>query len=170
MNLPNRGAGRVWRGARGWRGWALIAIAAVAAPSLVTYFGSGSGLSALPALRERMITREALLAILESPAKSRITLVDVRSKSENMAVRIPASRNVPLNELGDRAGEFDRSETIVLYCATQVRSSRAWKILNRLGFENVFVLQGGMEQWIDMRGPVETPRILPWQIGKGCES
>lgn len=113
---------------------------------------------------------EKLMAILESSRADEITVVDVREDWEHQAVRIKGSLHIPWKKIKAQSGQLNPKGTIVLYCSTYVRSSRAWNELNKLGFKDIHILDGGMEGWIDIRGLVETPRAIPWQEGKGCES
>lgn len=117
-----------------------------------------------------VLTPTQVVALLDGPTGSSVVLIDVREPDENEAVRIPKSLNLPLSQVRWRIADLDRNATLVVYCFTQVRATKAWIRLRRLGFEKVIVLKGGLKAWFDIRGPVETPRVLPWQIGKGCES
>ena len=38
-----------------------------------------------------------------------------------------------------------RKKLIILYCATGVRSLKGKEVLNKLGYENVYNLKGGMD-------------------------
>ena len=116
------------------------------------------------------LTPAQVVALLDAPAGASVVLIDVREPDENEAVRIPGSLNMPLSEVRWQVADLDPQATLVVYCRTQVRATKAWARLRHQGFENVFVLKGGLKAWFDIRGPVETPRMLPWQIGKGCES
>ncbi len=60
--------------------------------------------------------------------------VDVRTPAEHAAGSRPGSLNIPLDELERRAGELDKSRTIVLCCASGARSGVAASILKRKGF------------------------------------
>ena len=40
-----------------------------------------------------------------------------------------------------------RSEEIVVYCKAGVRSMDACRVLNELGFERIYNLEGGMMRW-----------------------
>src|ERR1043165_9947389 len=49
---------------------------------------------------------------------------------------------------------FDRSRTVILYCASGGRSALAGKVLKDMGYEKVFNL-GGFNDWADSGGAVE---------------
>ena len=86
-------------------------------------------------------------------------VLDVREPKEFTGElgHIPGSTLVPLRELAERAGELraHRNGPTVVVCRSGVRSTTAAAILEGLGFDQVFNLQGGMVDWNDRRLPVE---------------
>ncbi len=93
-----------------------------------------------------------------------IVLVDVRDSNEWDAGHIPGARHVPRGYLESRiegiAGA-DRSQEIVLYCATGQRSALAAHTLEALlGYENVKSMTGGITLWKDRGYKVEVPKSL----------
>jgi len=94
---------------------------------------------------------------------SRPLLVDVREQHEYEAGHIPGAVHVPRGHLESRiegkAG--DRSQPIVLYCASGQRSALAAHTLQSLlGYEDVASMNGGITLWKDRGFEVETPRAL----------
>lgn len=74
-------------------------------------------------------------------------LIDVRSPNEFASGHIDGARNLPVSELGARAGELEpRDQPIVLYCASGARSAMAARTLRSAGFTQVFNL-GAMGNW-----------------------
>ena len=93
-----------------------------------------------------------------------IVLVDVRESTEWDAGHIPGAKHVPRAYLESRiegiAGA-DRSQEIVLYCATGQRSALAAHTLtDQLGYENVKSMTGGITLWKDRGYKVEVPKAL----------
>jgi glyoxylase-like metal-dependent hydrolase (beta-lactamase superfamily II)/rhodanese-related sulfurtransferase len=86
-------------------------------------------------------------------------LLDVREPQEYIGElgHIPGSALVPLRELAERVDELraHRTGPTVVVCRSGVRSTTAAAILEGLGFEQVYNLQGGMVDWNDRRLPVE---------------
>ena len=76
-------------------------------------------------------------------------IVDVRSAAEFAAGHAAGSRNIPLDELGRRARELDKSRCVVLCCASGARSGMAQGTLRKLGFEDV--VNAG--SWRSLRAP-----------------
>ena len=93
-----------------------------------------------------------------------IVLVDVRESTEWDAGHIPGAKHVPRGYLESRiegAAGADRSQEIVLYCASGQRSALAAHTLKeQLGYENVKSMTGGITLWKDRGYKVEVPRAL----------
>jgi adenylyltransferase/sulfurtransferase len=95
----------------------------------------------------KQIDVEELHALLE--AKKPVFLLDVRRPSEHETVALPGSLLIPLDELDQRADEIEAppGALIVAYCHHGVRSLSAAALLERLGFEAVASLRGGIDAW-----------------------
>ena len=91
-----------------------------------------------------------------------IVLVDVRESTEWDAGHIPGAKHVPRAYLESRiegAAGADRSQEIVLYCASGQRSALAAHTLKeQLGYENVKSMTGGITLWKDRGYKVEVPK------------
>jgi rhodanese-related sulfurtransferase len=87
-----------------------------------------------------------------------IALIDVRGPDEFSGPlgHIASARNVPLPELPRRVAELrSLTETpVVLVCKTDKRSASAAVMLDAAGFQDVFVLRGGMVRWNEAGFPV----------------
>ncbi len=74
-------------------------------------------------------------------------LIDVRSPEEYAAGHIEGAKNIPVDEIGDRAAEVgDVHGPVVVYCRSGIRSARAKSTLEAAGFHHVHNL-GGMNRW-----------------------
>jgi rhodanese-related sulfurtransferase len=62
---------------------------------------------------------------------------------------ITSSINIPLEELEEHAKEWPKHKKIVVYCAHDQcpLSHRAYELLTKLGFQNVFAYEGGIKEW-----------------------
>lgn len=87
-----------------------------------------------------------------------IAVIDVRGPDEfsGPLSHIANARNVPLPELPRRVAELrPLTETpVVLVCKTDTRSASAAVMLDAAGFQDVFVLRGGMVRWNEAGFPV----------------
>jgi rhodanese-related sulfurtransferase len=84
-------------------------------------------------------------------------LVDVRETKEFEGGRLPKAVHIPLSQLDSRGSELARyaGRPIVAYCMSGNRSRMAGRALARLGFTDVYHLQGGYRAWKDAGLPVE---------------
>lgn len=75
-------------------------------------------------------------------------IIDVRTPEEYLQGRIPTSVNIPLNILKNEIQNknIPKSTKIIVYCQRGSRSSKAAKILDDLGYIDVYNL-GGIENW-----------------------
>src|SRR3954466_9129982 len=92
-----------------------------------------------------------------------VAIVDVRESDEWDAGHLPSAKHVPRGYLESRieGAVPDRSQRVVLYCASGNRSALAAKTLrDELGYENVESMTGGITLWKDRGYDVETPRRL----------
>jgi molybdopterin/thiamine biosynthesis adenylyltransferase/rhodanese-related sulfurtransferase len=90
-------------------------------------------------------------------------LVDVREPEEWAAGHIPGAKHVPKSYLESRieGAVPDRSQHVILYCASGNRSAWATRTLvEDLGYEHVESMTGGFTLWKDRGYDVELPRTL----------
>ncbi|TFW15494.1 MBL fold metallo-hydrolase [Duganella callida] len=86
-----------------------------------------------------------------------VQIVDVREAPEfiDRLGHLEGARLVPLSQLNERMGEFDRAQPIVAVCRSGVRSAQASVLLTKAGFGQVANLAGGMLRWKIEGFPVE---------------
>lgn len=86
------------------------------------------------------------------------TLIDVRQELEHYRGFIPGSVNIPRGSLEfniedpafwDAVGlyEPEKNERIILYCLKGQRSTLAAESIKKLGYTNVYVIEGGYKNW-----------------------
>ncbi len=73
------------------------------------------------------------------------TIIDVRTSDEMKTGYIEGAINIEVGNIQDI--DLDKSETIIVYCATGMRSSQAAEALIEMGYENVYNLDGGILNW-----------------------
>jgi len=90
---------------------------------------------------------EAHQMLEEEPAE--IILLDVRTEKEYEERHIPDAISIPLSGLESRIGELDKykSKKIIVYCLSGSRSKTASETLVQHGFENVYNMLGGLNEW-----------------------
>jgi molybdopterin/thiamine biosynthesis adenylyltransferase/rhodanese-related sulfurtransferase len=90
-----------------------------------------------------------------------VVVVDVRETDEWDTGHLPGARHVPRGHLESRieGAAPDRTQRVVLYCASGNRSALAARTLREdLGYEHVESMIGGYTLWKDRGYAVEVPR------------
>jgi len=84
-------------------------------------------------------------------------VLDVRDAASYAAGHVLGARNVPLADLGQRAGELDkaRKRPVIVVCETGNTAGRAVSLLKARGFERAVNLAGGFRGWLQGGLPVE---------------
>lgn len=84
-------------------------------------------------------------------------MIDLREGDEYAAGRVPNALHIPLSQLESRAKELARftGRPVIAYCDRGQRSRGAISALSKLGFAEVFMLQGGLRGWADAGMPLE---------------
>src|SRR5512132_3198662 len=88
-----------------------------------------------------------------------VALVDTREPNEYMEAHIDGAELVPPVDVADRIEEVvpDRSQRVLLYCASGNRSARAADQRRVLGYENAASVRGGIKAWEAEGLPVVMP-------------
>lgn len=76
-----------------------------------------------------------------------IQLVDVRELDEWNICNIPGSHHIPFQEISVRWDELDKLKPVVVICHHGIRSMYAGEDLLAMGFEEVYNLAGGIDNW-----------------------
>ena len=81
--------------------------------------------------------------------------VDVRDKAEYEKEHIADSVNLPLSQLAeDTASLKNTSQPLVIVCASGQRARKAAKQFRKQGYEQVYVLTGGLHAWKEAKLPL----------------
>ena len=93
----------------------------------------------------RKINYEELVNIVKE--NSNVIIVDTRSPQEYAENRIKFAINIPVYEIENEAYSIipDKEKTIILYCQSGIRSEKAYKILEKMGYTNLYNLEGGLD-------------------------
>ncbi len=81
--------------------------------------------------------------------------IDVREENEHRQARIPNSTLIPLSQMQNRWQEIPKDKKVVIYCQSGNRSASLIMELERLGYENLMNLYGGIIAWHRGNMPVE---------------
>jgi sulfur-carrier protein adenylyltransferase/sulfurtransferase len=101
--------------------------------------------------------------LLSNGHRNGTVLVDVREDTEFEAAHIPGAVHVPRGHLESRieGAAGDKSQRVILYCASGNRSALAAKtLMEELGYDRAESMTGGITLWKDRGYDVEVPRRL----------
>ena len=89
-------------------------------------------------------------------ASEKYLLVDVRTAEEFSEGHIKGAINIDYlaENFSIEIQELELESPVLLYCRSGNRSSKAMKIMNELGFKEVYNLEGGIKGWISSNNPV----------------
>lgn len=76
------------------------------------------------------------LTLEEVISQNNYIVVDVRTKEEYDESHVKGSINIPYDTI-DENTDLDKNKTILVYCKSGVRSSKAYDTLNSLGYDVV---------------------------------
>ncbi len=91
-------------------------------------------------------------------------VVDVREYSEYETERVAGARLVPLSTFDRQVGEIDRHRPVYLLCRSGKRAGMAAEKLHQLGYDDVRVVEGGMQAWTAAGHPVERGGSNVWSL------
>jgi adenylyltransferase/sulfurtransferase len=75
-------------------------------------------------------------------------LIDIREQYEVETCNLGGT-HIPMGEIVSRLSEIRRDIPVVIHCKSGRRSEAVVAHLNRLGFNNISSLEGGIMGWID---------------------
>lgn len=111
-----------------------------------------------------LLTVQQLKASMDKagqPSQKGFVLIDVRSPEEHQGGFIPGTDfNIDFREIQNRHQEVhaERDSHVVVYCQSGHRSNIAAETLMRLGYKNVYNVEGSMNAWEEANYPIEHPR------------
>jgi len=77
-------------------------------------------------------------------------ILDVRTPQEYKKGHLKKAKLINYYDADflEKLNELDKAKTVLVYCASGMRSQRAAKKLAKLGFSEVFEMKGGYNAWI----------------------
>ena len=80
----------------------------------------------------------------------KLLVINALLKKHYNDCHILGSINVPLDELAVFAQKLEKDTPIIVYCASYLCpvSRKAWYLLHRMGFTNVWAYEGGIAEWV----------------------
>ncbi len=113
----------------------LLVILAVTSGAMLFATGFGAG-------GARVSTSEATNLINREDAQ----VIDVREAADFGGGHLIGARNIPAAKFAERAADLEKmkGKPVIVCCETGLRSGKAAKELQKLGFDRVFNLDGGI--------------------------
>ncbi|MDM1406770.1 rhodanese-like domain-containing protein [Myroides sp. DF42-4-2] len=65
-------------------------------------------------------------------------LIDVRSQGEYLGGGAKKAINIPLDQLTTKIGRYSKDTPIIVYCRSGMRSQQAKRVLEQLGYQQVY--------------------------------
>ncbi|NHB68980.1 YeeE/YedE thiosulfate transporter family protein [Perlabentimonas gracilis] len=81
------------------------------------------------------------------------TLVDVRSRSDAAEFSLPGSVNIPIEQITRKRWRevlSPKGEKVILYSNGTALAEKAWIAARRMGFKNIYVMEGGLNGLFDI--------------------
>ena len=94
----------------------------------------------------KQLSPQELKQKLDAKANNLVVL-DVREPWELNVCALPGSLTSPMREVPARAGELPKAAELVIMCHHGVRSQQVALYLERVGFEKLSNLAGGIAAW-----------------------
>ncbi|GAB7087109.1 hypothetical protein JCM15579A_12130 [Marinifilum fragile] len=92
-----------------------------------------------------------------------LQLIDVRSQAEFEKYSLPGAINIPLTQIlsNEYEGYINQGVKMnVFYSNGNLKANEAWMLARQLGYENNFVMQGGLNYWAETILNPEAPKSV----------
>lgn len=85
-----------------------------------------------------------------------VAVIDVRDTKEFNEGHLIGAKQIPLDQITDRAGELEqfKNKPVLITCRTGARSDLACMKLTKLGFGQLYSLQTGIDGWLEANLPI----------------
>ncbi len=100
------------------------------------------------------------IGAVEMMNTSEVTVIDVREPAEFIGSHIENSINIPSTKLDKHIQELEqyKNSPVLVSCQSGTRSPKVCSRLVREGFQNVYLLKGGIQAWEDLNLPIRRSR------------
>lgn len=85
--------------------------------------------------------------------KKNALVVDVRAQKDFKRGAIAGSKHIAMGNFESRMSEIPKDRPIILVDTVTTQSVKAAKLLRAQGYNDVFVLEGGIKGWVDAKLP-----------------
>lgn len=97
----------------------------------------------------RVISPQEMYNALKNDSSAQ--LVDVRTEKEYGVNHLKDAQNICVTneDFEEKVKKLDKNKPVYVYCKKGGRSAQAAKLLSKMGFVEVYDLQGGIKNWED---------------------
>lgn len=90
----------------------------------------------------------------QAVAEQNVQIIDVRTADEFADGYIKGAKNINIQNKNFEliANDLDKEKPVYIYCRSGMRSAKAGKTLEEMGFKEIYDLKGGILAW---KGPLE---------------
>lgn len=129
---------------------ALLHILLMAALSLSAQTWAGASLETISAAESNTL-------IKQNQSNSDFIILDVRTPNEYAAGHLKHSKllNFRGDDFESKLNQLDKSKTYLIYCRSGGRSGMALKLMEKSGFQSVYNMGGGFNDWSRAQFPYE---------------
>jgi rhodanese-related sulfurtransferase len=101
--------------------------------------------------------QEAHELIDENNENSEFVILDVRTIEEYVTGHIPDSANINYKspKFKEEVSKLDKEKIYLTYCRSGTRSTKSAEMMKELGFQNIYMIDGGIIAWNKAGLPVE---------------
>ncbi len=137
----------------------------------LAYLGACQNTSGSPqggAIRETISVDQFEKKIATTPGGQ---LVDVRTAEEYAEGHLKNAVNMNVNreDYKDQFGTLDKTKPVFVYCLSGGRSLNAAKIMEKMGFREIYDMEGGIMKWQSAGKPIETGAGAPRSVGMSAD-
>lgn len=114
------------------------------------------GLLLWPSLNKGKIGHKLALAqAIDKINREHGIFIDIRPSEQFKAGAIPQARNIPLDTLDSHIGSLPKDKPIIIVDANGREGNRALNQLHKQGFNQVSLLEGGLQSWTEGGMPLK---------------
>jgi rhodanese-related sulfurtransferase len=93
-------------------------------------------------------------------------VVDVREPVEFQSEKVEGAKNIPLSSFHTHASQIPKDKPVYLLCRSGNRASQAAEKLCGMGYGEVYVVEGGLEECKRQGTPVQSGGIKVWALDR----
>lgn len=116
-------------------------------------------------MKENRVGKCSAHTIEEALKDKKCQLVDVREGFEYESEKIPGCYHSPLSTLNETSlKDLDKNKPVYLVCKSGTRASLAAEKLKNYGFQEIYVMEGGLNAWRAAGKSVLKGTLTRWNL------